>query len=166
MAPWPSDRSLDGGIDEIPIPGSGRLWLAGKHAVAPDPEAALARSGADVVVCLNEAHELERRYPDYVPWLERHRPDRALWHPVPDLHAPGDDEARALLVELDARLDAGAGLLVHCGAGIGRAGTVAVLVLAGRGHSLEAALDTLRAHRPMAGPEAGPQHDLVRRLTA
>ena len=30
MAPWPSDRSLDGGIDEIPIPGSGRLWLAGK----------------------------------------------------------------------------------------------------------------------------------------
>ena len=164
MSPWPSPRSLDGGIDEIPLPGTGRLLLAGKHAVAPDPDAALARSGADVVVCLNEAHELERRYPDYLPWLERHRPHRALWLPVPDLHAPTDDEARALVADLDARLDRGAGLLVHCGAGIGRAGTIAVLLLVGRGHSLDGALDTLRAHRPMAGPEAGPQHELVARL--
>ena len=51
---------------------------------------------------------------------------------------------------------AGDGLLVHCGAGIGRAGTVAVALLVDMGVPLEDALAHVAAHRPMAGPEAGP----------
>jgi protein-tyrosine phosphatase len=162
---WPSERSRTGAVDEIPLPHtSGRLWLAGKHFVGPDPEAALARVDGDVVVCLNEEHELDDRYPAYVAWLRANEPGRALWWPVPDLHAPGLDEARRLLGLLRARLDDGATLLVHCGAGIGRAGTTAVGVLLSLGMSLHDALDVVAAHRPMAGPEVGAQRDLVEAL--
>lgn len=159
---WPSERSRTGGVDEIPLPRPpGRLWLAGKHFVGPDPEAAMARTGATAVVCLNERHELVDRYPGYVEWLETEAPGRALWHPVPDLHAPRPDAARALVAELVTRLDGGASLLVHCGAGIGRAGTVAVAVLVDMGMPLDAALDSVARHRPGAGPEAGAQTELL-----
>ena len=87
MGPWHSERSRDGGVDEVALPdGPGRLWLCGKHAVAPDPEALLERLGATTVVALNELHELEDRYPDYVGWLRTS--GKAVWQPVPDLHAP------------------------------------------------------------------------------
>jgi protein-tyrosine phosphatase len=153
---------MDGGIDEIPLPaGPGRLWLCGKHAVGPDPEAALVRAGAATIVCLNEAYELADRYPDYVAWLRRESGERRVWFPVPDLHAPPLAEVLPLLDELHTRLDAGARLLVHCGAGIGRAGTVAALLLVGQGMGEDAALAHVAAPRPMAGPEAGTQRELV-----
>ena len=167
---WPGPRSVHGGVDEIPLPGvAGHLWLAGKHFVGPDPDAALAATGAHALVCLNQAHELEDRYPDYVEWLHVHRGSaataRAVWHPIPDLHAPSLPEALALLEALTARLRGGEALLVHCGAGIGRAGTVAVGVLLQLGVALDDALATVAAHRPTAGPEAGAQRALLEALS-
>lgn len=160
-----SERATNGGVDEIPVSfAPGRLWLAGKHFVAPDPEGALARTGAATIVCLNERRELADRYPAYLAWLAANGPERALWHPVPDLHAPEADEAVELLDELHRRLGQGRGLLVHCGAGIGRAGTVAAAILVTAGMPLNEALQTVRAHRPMAGPEVGAQLDLLHRL--
>lgn len=160
-----SERSRNGGVDEVPLPfGPGRLWLAGKHFVGPDPEVALARTGAAVIVCLNELSELEDRYPHYVAWLVANQPERAIWRPVHDMHAPSLEAATRLLAELHARLDAGDGLLVHCGAGIGRAGTVAAALLVTGGVPLDDALRLVRASRPMAGPEVGSQLDLLRHL--
>jgi protein-tyrosine phosphatase len=157
-----SERSLHGGVDEVPLPaGRGRLWLCGKHYIGPDPEAALRRVAATTVVCLNEAHELEARYPDYVSWLRTNDGERAVWLPVPDLHAPDLGRAVELLEHLHGRLDRGEALLVHCGAGIGRAGTLAVGLLVWAGMPVDAALDHVRASRPMAGPEAGAQRELV-----
>jgi protein-tyrosine phosphatase len=148
----------------------GRLFLCGKHAVGPDPQALLDRIGATTVVCLNEPHELEDRYPQLLTWLEANGPERAVHHPIPDLHAPDVDDLAALVDELHARLRAGEGLVVTCGAGIGRAGTVATAVLMREGAARTDALATVRAHRPMAGPESGPQTevlaDLERRWTA
>jgi hypothetical protein len=68
---WLSERSRNGGIDEVPLPDPtwGRLWLCGKHFVGPDPHGALARTAAKAIVCLNEGYELRGRYPDYVEWL-------------------------------------------------------------------------------------------------
>ena len=164
---WPGPRGRHGGVDEIPLPpaaGSGRLWLCGKHLVGPDPEAALRALGATTVVCLNERHELADRYPDYVAWLAAQPPTRALWHPVPDLGAPTPAAAESLVGELRRRLAGGQGLLVHCGAGLGRAGTIAAAIRVRLGQPLDRALAVVASSRPMAGPEAGAQAELLRTL--
>ena len=158
--------NLDGGIHEIPLPSPtpGRLWLCGKHAIGPDPEALLARVGADTVVCLTREHELADRYPDYVTWLRAQPPTRVLWYPIHDLHAPTLDAFAPVLTGLVERVVAGERLVVHCAAGIGRAGTVAVAMLVSLGLPLDEALDHVRRHRPAAGPEVGAQLELVRRI--
>ena len=169
MTLFRSRRSVDGGIDEIPAPHvPGRLWLCGKHAIAPDPEAAMATAGAaTTVVCLTEAHELEDRYPEYVTWLRAGAHDgRAIWFPIHDLHAPAPASALEVVDDLADRLRAGESVLVHCGAGIGRAGTLAVCVLMRLGLTRDEALASVAAHRPMAGPEAGAQRDLVDAIAA
>lgn len=164
---WREARSRHGGVDEIPLgAGPGRLWLCGKHFVGPDADAALASVGASTVVCLSERAELADRYPAYVVWLGTNAPARAVWHPIADLHAPPRPAAESLLAELDRRLHAGEGLLVHCGAGVGRAGTIAIGLLLRRGGSLRDASAIVAAHRPMAGPEAGAQVHLLAELAS
>jgi len=161
----PTERSVHGGADQVPLPTiAGSLWLCGKHFVGPDPEAALRATGTTTVVCLTERHELLDRYPAYVAWLEVEAADRALWFPMPDLGAPALGVAVALLDELATRLGDGDGLLVHCGAGIGRAGTVAAGLLMELGADLDDAVARVAAHRPMAGPEAGAQRELLDEL--
>jgi protein-tyrosine phosphatase len=160
-----SERSRHGGADEIPLPvGPGRLWLCGKHFVGPDPEAAMAAVAASTIVCLSETHELADRYPGYVAWLGDNVPRRAIRHPIPDLHAPSAPQADALIAELRDRIVAGETLLMHCGAGIGRTGTVAAGLLIVMGVSLEDAVASVRSHRPMAGPENGAQTELLQLL--
>ena len=167
MTEWLPERSRNGGVDEIPLPMTGaRLWLSGKHFVGPDVEAALERTGATTIVCLNEFHEIDDRYPNYVQWLRANDGARAIWFPIPDLHAPSVERALPLLDGLIDRLSAGEGLLVQCGAGIGRAGTIAVAVLLRLGMPLEVALTTVADHRPAAGPEAGSQRQLLETLAA
>ena len=105
-------------------------------------------------------------WPHYVQWLRENDGTAAVWFPVPDLSAPPLAEAQPLIDELLVRLDRGEHLLMHCAAGIGRTGTVAVCLLLARGMALQPALDHVRAHRPMAGPEVGSQRDLVQAYAA
>jgi protein-tyrosine phosphatase len=164
---WRADRGVHGGIDEVPVPGvTGALWLAGKHFVGPDPDRALAAVGATTIVCLNQAGEFADRYPQYADWLATNRPERAVWVPIPDLHAPELEVAVALVDDLRVRLRAGERLILHCGAGIGRAGTMAAAVLIDLGSTLDEATARVAAHRPMAGPEAGAQRELLVQLAA
>jgi protein-tyrosine phosphatase len=154
-------------VDEIPLPVGtrGRLWLCGKQFIGRDPEAAMAYVGATAVVCLNEPRELDR-YPDYVEWLESQPETRVLWWPIPDLYAPSRETAVDLFDQLRARLEDGQSVLMHCGAGIGRAGTIAVGLLITMGETLGDAVAHVRAHRPMGGPEAGAQTELLQWLSA
>lgn len=161
-AGWLSERSRNGGLDEVPLPEvCGRLWLCGKHLIAPDVDRAIERTNASLVVCLNEAYEIEPRYPAYVEWLRAESGHRALWHPIPDLDAPAVEDARALSDAIVSVLASGRSVVAHCGAGIGRAGTLAALVLVRLGTPLPQALAVVAAARPMAGPEAGAQRALL-----
>ncbi len=166
-APWPGERSVHGGVDEIPLPeGPGRLWLCGKHFVGDDPELALAAVGADRIVCLCEPAELAARYPRYVEWLATEGRDQAITFPIPDLHAPEVDAALPFLDHLVDLLAEGQVLLMHCGAGIGRAGTMAAALLIRMGAARTVAVATVARSRPMAGPEAGAQAELLMALGA
>lgn len=95
-------------------------------------------------------------------WLREQPERRALWFPIPDLHAPAFEKFVPVLTGLVDRVAAGDRLIVHCGAGIGRAGTTAVAVLVSLAVPLDEALDRVRRHRPAAGPEVGAQLELVR----
>jgi protein-tyrosine phosphatase len=159
---WAHHRSTHGGVDEVPLPPGipGRLWLCGKQFIGPDPEAALAYVDGSAVVCLNEEQELAR-YPEYLRWLRGQPDERVLWWPIPDLYVPEADDALELFRQLRSRLDEGQRVLLHCGAGIGRAGTIAAGLLVTMGATPEDAIAHVRAHRPMGGPEAGPQTELL-----
>jgi protein-tyrosine phosphatase len=163
--PWPRGRQRDGGIDEIKLPSrQGQLWLCGKHLVGPDPEAALHRVQATMLVCLTERHEISERYQSYVEWLNQHRESRAIWFPIPDLHAPPLGGAISLVSRLDEAVSGGARVIMHCAAGIGRSGTMAAALLMWGGMAASEAMDEVAAARPMAGPEVGPQRELLMSL--
>lgn len=157
---WPRGRSADGGIDKIPLPVDGQLWLCGKHVVGPDPQAALDRVGAAGIICFNERHEIDERYPGYVDWLREVDPP-SRWFPTPDLGVRSFDEYLPLVDAVAEDLRTGSRLIAHCGAGIGRAGTFAAAVLLALGLDREAALATVADNRPMAGPEAGSQQEMI-----
>ena len=155
---WMSDRQRDGGVDRIDLPDSvpGTLELCGKHAVATR----FRDQRWDTIVCLVERHELDGRYADYLDWLDA-RPAAAIWLPIHDLHVPSHQQMHDLVTAMVERLTDGDRVLVHCAAGMGRAGTTAACVLVRLGASVDDALATVARCRPGAGPEAGVQQDLV-----
>ena len=100
-------------------------------------------------------------YRTYVPWLRGNDGGSAGWLPNPDLHAPPPDTKEQLVDKIAVRLEHGEHVLIHCADGLGRAGTTAVAVLLRFDQPLDASLAHVRACRPLAGPEAGTQIDLV-----
>ena len=88
-------------------------------------------------------------------------PARSVHHPIPDFHAPELNAFAELIDALYGRLEQGECLVVQCGGGIGRSGTVAAGLLVRAGVPLDDALVTVRANRPMAGPEVGTQSDVL-----
>jgi protein-tyrosine phosphatase len=161
---WLSRRQLDGGVDRVPLPDGvrGSLWLCGKHAIAPDRRKVIEEvGGTTTVVCLVERHELDGRYPEYVAWLERSDATDVVWFPIPDLHAPDVGRLSPLVDQLVRHVHEGEALVVHCGAGMGRAGTIAACVLIRLGLAPDVALQSVADARPGAGPEVGAQRELV-----
>lgn len=161
---WPTGRQLDGGIDRIRLPDDveGALYLCGKHVVAPAPEVIRSRLGeGTVVVSFNQPRDIER-YEGYCEWL-RESSD-ARWLPIPDFHAPPLESALPILDEVAGFLRAGRPVVMHCSAGIGRAGTMAVAVLMTLGVPWSDALAGVARDRRGAGPEVGSQSDLIRAL--
>jgi protein-tyrosine phosphatase len=154
-------------IDRIPLPrGGGALWLCGRNDVAPDPEAALAWADASTIVCLNHVDELRTRYPDYVDWLRANMGSRAIWYPIQNFQAPSARSVMPVVHMITERLEHGEGVVMHCAAGQGRAGTMAACVLMALGDSIAEAVRTVATNRVFAGPGSASQWSLVEGVAA
>jgi protein-tyrosine phosphatase len=156
--------NVDGGIHEIPLPFdnvNGRLWLCGKHFIAPNPDRVREQTDGATVVCLVHREELAHRYDNYIEWLIEHRNDHAVWYPIHDMNTPSIDEAMEFYADLAQRVSDGTNLVVHCAAGIGRAGSTAIGILMSLGMTLQDAQPHVRKHRPGAGPQTDVQQYLL-----
>jgi len=154
-----------GGIHRIPVPGAaGHLHATAFAVTGPDPVAALEDVGADVMVCLLTDSEIAMRFPGYSRWLADPRPHRAIHVPMADQGVTGDDLFRELLDGINQHLDEGTGVMVHCGAGYGRAGIVCISVLTSRGTDLDHAVAAVRSARPAAGPQSPSQQAQIARF--
>ena len=140
------------------------MFLCGKHHIGPDFRAVLAETDGAHVVCLVERHELEHRYDDYLAWLESGA--GSTWFPIHDMWAPQMDDAVALYSRLADMLRQGTNVVIHCAAGIGRAGTTAAGTLMSLGMRSPEALALVAAHRPMAGPQTIAQQEFMEGLDA
>ena len=157
--------NTDGGIHEIPVPSAvGSLWLCGKHHVAPQVNEVRQRHNIGTVVCLVEQHELSGRYDSYISWHKDNIGKGGLWFPIPDLTYPEFDDALEFVEEVTNQVCNKHNVLIHCAAGIGRAGTTATAVLMMLGMEMNDALSHVRQHRPMAGPETGSQTEFIAQL--
>ena len=145
----------------LPSGVSGTLWL---HAMPGRTEPldalwAWARNaGLDGIVCLAGEMELAAKSPAYAAAVAAGRvPCEIERFPIPDFGAPDDARAfGALAARIARRLRDGWRVLIHCGAGIGRTGTLAVCVLVALGQTRADAEAAVRAAGSQ--PETPEQH--------
>ncbi|NHQ75760.1 ADP-ribosyl-(dinitrogen reductase) hydrolase [Roseovarius gahaiensis] len=122
--------------------------------------------GANAVLTLIEDHEFKMLG---VPELGEAVKARGIdWFhfPIRDLDTPTDDDMgtwAAISAQLHATLERGGRVLVHCRGGLGRAGTIAALMLIERGWSGDQAIGDVRAVRPGAIETKEQERWLTRR---
>jgi protein-tyrosine phosphatase len=109
--------------------------------------AEMARLGIDFIACLAGPEEIESKSPDYGRALHaRGVPCAVRSFPIPDFGVPEDTAAFWQFADdLAASLTKGNAILMHCGAGIGRTGTMATAVLMSLRMSRDAALRAVQA---------------------
>ncbi len=162
---------------------SGAYWvlpsqlLAGPYPCAADLPTAEQRAadllacGVDFIVDLTEPGEYNLR--PYWPILQRQAEavNRQIdrWNaPIPDMGTPTVAQMREILARIDAAMQSGHTVYVHCFGGIGRTGTVIGCALVERGLDGDAALaeiKRLRSGLPGAyriSPETEAQRQMVR----
>ena len=88
---------------------------------------------------------------------------RYLHLPVSDFTAPTLDQVRQFLEFLRNAEAARQAVVVHCGAGLGRTGTMLACALVSRGMSAADAIDRVRTLRPFS-IETVEQEDCIRRF--
>jgi ADP-ribosyl-[dinitrogen reductase] hydrolase len=164
-----ADLQSQGGVIGVTLcPGKrgdsvfGQAWA---RDLATDV-AAIAAWGATAVVTLIEEHEFELLGVEGLP--EAVRGAGMAWHhlPITDVSAPDERFEQAwpvLWPRLKGRLSAGERVLVHCRGGLGRAGTIAALMLVECGESPATAIARVREVRPGAIETAAQERWVLQR---
>jgi len=114
-----------------------------------------------LIVCLAGSEEVRAKSPSYAAALTaKTLPCSVESFPIPDFGIPGDRDAFwSLALKIATRLKASGRVLIHCGAGIGRTGTLAACVLLALGEpqaNAEQAVSAAGSH-----PETPEQKELV-----
>ena len=83
------------------------------------------------IVCLTPSEEIQVKSPDYWNAIVKEKINSEIQHlPIEDYGIPDDWEAfYALVVDMAEHVQKGEHVLVHCGGGIGRAGTFSASML-------------------------------------
>jgi len=153
----------------VPLPPGvpGNLFLSGMPGYYDsffEERDLIVAAGVQTVFCLPPMEEIRRKSPVYaraieageLPWEMRH-------FPIEDLSVPDDEEAFvALAREAADDLRAGQRVMIHCTAGIGRTGLLAVCVLMALGMSRDAAVQAV--HSAGSDAEMPAQRALIRRV--
>ena len=115
----------------------------------------------DLIVCLAALDELRVKSPSYAAALETETvPCPVRSFPIADFGVPDDREAFwSLAADIATRLQAGGRILIHCGAGIGRTGTLATAVLLALGTAHADAAQLVKDSRSHA--ETTAQQELL-----
>ena len=150
----------------VPLPSGvpGKLQLhsmPGRREALESVWEQIRREGIHLIVCLAAPEEIRAKSRAYAAALEAKTvPCTVNALPVPDFGVPEDREAFwSLASTIAQQLGAGNRVLIHCGAGVGRTGTLAICVLLALGetHSkAEQAVVAAGSH-----PETPEQTDLV-----
>jgi protein-tyrosine phosphatase len=166
---WIAEIPTGGGVIGVTLcPGKRGASVFGQgwaRDLATDV-AAIARWGATAVVTLIEDHEFEMLGVQGLP--QAVRAAGMEWHhlPIVDVSAPDERFERAwpqTWSRLRGRLGSGERVVVHCRGGLGRAGTVAALILVECGELPAVAIERVRTARPGAIETAGQERWVMHR---
>lgn len=125
----------------------------GREAPLAEDLAFLKTKGVTVIVSLLETPLNLQEY--RTAGFETHH------FPVEDFQAPSAEQIAEACGVIDEAITRGQKVLVHCNAGIGRTGTLLACFLVHTGTSPEAALEQVRARRPLS-LESREQEQVVR----